>query len=166
MIVWWASPFARERKGLVSCLYVICTATARSAAQSDRSTSPPILWSYLNTWADQSDTCSSCSINCNDGQSHEDLAPGWSERVVGTTPTIYWTNRAGIWLVSLHASSHTILVVMSGKIIFQEGWTFVLPKHHLSGHQSDLHGHCFIILHLFIIKSRNLVLSCLMMGLL
>ena len=54
VVVWRASPFARERKGLVSCLYEICTAAARSAAQSDRAMSPPILWSYLNTRADQS----------------------------------------------------------------------------------------------------------------
>ena len=45
-LVWWASPFARERKDLVSCLYMTCTAAARSTAQSDRSTSPPILCGY------------------------------------------------------------------------------------------------------------------------
>ena len=38
-LVWRASPFAKERKGLVSCLYAICTAATRSAAQSDRSRS-------------------------------------------------------------------------------------------------------------------------------
>ena len=46
LLVWRASPFARGRKGLVSCLYATCTAAARSAAQSDRSTSPLILCSY------------------------------------------------------------------------------------------------------------------------
>ena len=76
-------------KGLVSRLYAICTAAARSAAQSDLSTSLPILWSYLNTQTDQSDACSLFLINCYDRQPHEDLAPGWSERVVGTTPTVY-----------------------------------------------------------------------------
>ena len=45
-LVWRASPFARGRKGLVSCLYATCTAVARSAAQSDRSTSPLILCGY------------------------------------------------------------------------------------------------------------------------
>ena len=45
-LVWRASPFARGRKGLVSCLYATCTAAARSAAQSDRSTSPLILCGY------------------------------------------------------------------------------------------------------------------------
>ena len=45
-LVWRASPFARGRKGLVSCLYTTCTAAARSAAQSDRSTSPLILRGY------------------------------------------------------------------------------------------------------------------------
>ena len=45
-LVWRASPFARGRKGLVSCLYATCTAVARSAAQSDRSTSPLILYGY------------------------------------------------------------------------------------------------------------------------
>ena len=43
---------------------------------------------------------------------HEDLAPGWSEYVVGTTPTIY-KNRAGIQLVSLRIwNSPTVLLVM------------------------------------------------------
>ena len=73
----------------MSCLYAICTAAARSAAQSDLATSPPILWHYLNIRADQSDACSSFLINCYDRQPHEDLAPGWSERMVGTTPTVY-----------------------------------------------------------------------------
>ena len=41
-------------------------------------------------------------------------------------------------------------MVTSDKIIFQDGWTFVLSKHHLSGHQSDLHGHCFIIFIAFV----------------
>ena len=45
-------------KGLVSRLYAICTAAARSAAQSYLATSPPILLSYLNILADQSDSCS------------------------------------------------------------------------------------------------------------
>ena len=45
-LVWRASPFARGRKGLVSCLYVTCTTAARSAAQSDSSTSPLILCGY------------------------------------------------------------------------------------------------------------------------
>ena len=45
-LVWRASPFARGRKGLVSCLYATCTTAARSAAQSDRSTSPLILCGY------------------------------------------------------------------------------------------------------------------------
>ena len=45
-LVWRASPFARGRKGLVSCLYTTCTAAARSAAQSDHSTSRLILCGY------------------------------------------------------------------------------------------------------------------------
>ena len=45
-LVWRASTFVRGRKGLVSCLYATCTAVARSAAQSDRSTSPLILYGY------------------------------------------------------------------------------------------------------------------------
>ena len=45
-LVWWTSLFARGRKGLVSCQYATCTAAARSAAQSDRSTSPLILCGY------------------------------------------------------------------------------------------------------------------------
>ena len=81
-------------------MYMICIAVARSAAQSDCATSPPILWIYLNTRADQSDACSSCSINSYDRQPHEDLAPGWSERVVGTIPTINFIEqeeRASDW---------------------------------------------------------------------
>ena len=116
-LVWWVSPFPKERKDLASCPYAICTAAARSAAQSDCLTSPSISWIYLNTRADQSDACSSCSINSYDHQPHEDLAPGWSEPMVGTTPTSYWTRRAGIWLVSLHTNSHSILVVRWGNLI-------------------------------------------------
>ena len=81
-----------------------------------------ILWSYLNTRADQSDACSSFLINCYDRQPHEDLAPGWSERVVGTTPTVYWTRRVGLWLVGLHISSHTILVVTWSNLIGLHSW--------------------------------------------
>ena len=88
-----------------------------------KSGGPPILWSYLNnTRADQSDACSSFLINCYDRQPHEDLAPGWSERVVGTTPTVYWTRRVGLWLVSLHTSSHTILVVTWSDLIGLHSW--------------------------------------------
>ena len=44
------------------------------------------------------------------------------------------------------------------KIIFQDGWTFVLPNHHLSGHQSDLHGQS-IVMHLLILIKLTLVYS-------
>ena len=75
-----------------------------------------------STWADQSDACSSCSINSYDRRPHEDLASGWSERVVGTAPTVYWTRRVGIWLVSLHTSSHTALVVTWSDLIGLHSW--------------------------------------------
>ena len=48
-LFWRVSPFARGRKGLVSCLYMTCTTVARSAAQSDHSTSPLILCVYWYT---------------------------------------------------------------------------------------------------------------------
>ena len=37
---------------------------------------------------------------CVQNRTREDIAPGWSERMVGTVPTYYWTRRSGTWLVS------------------------------------------------------------------
>ena len=37
---------------------------------------------------------------CVQNRTCEDIAPGWSERMVGTVPTYYWTRRSGTWLVS------------------------------------------------------------------
>ena len=65
---------SQERKGLVSCLVIRYSCSSAHATLA----------------------VMQCAWNC----TREDLAAGWSERVLGTAPTNYWTRTSGTWLVS------------------------------------------------------------------
>ena len=57
-------------------------------------------------------------------QTHEYLASGWLECVVGTTPTTYWRRRACRHLIGqpVYLDSPTILVVMWSNLIGLYSW--------------------------------------------